>query len=116
MLQVLPEIDPWMPCSFPDRIRRCGKRGISKRTDRDAKVLREAIGFPIHGCAAFRTEMHSELSTLLPVPDIHPAGPFRSNLGSLEIGTNPIWCTGSPLALLAMAGGDECGLAGSFNP
>jgi hypothetical protein len=68
MLQVSAEIDPWMPCSFPDRIRRCGKRGISKRTDRDAEVLREAIGFPIHGCAAFRTEMHSELSTLLPVP------------------------------------------------
>src|SRR6266403_862817 len=116
MLQVLAEIDPWMPCSFPDRIRRRGKRGISKRTDCDPKVLRETIGFPIHGRAAFWTEMHSELSTLLAVPVVLPAGPFLSNSGSLDIGTNPIWCTGSPLALLAMAGGDECRLADSFNP
>ena len=48
MLQVLAESNPWMPCSLPDGVRRCGKRGISKCADRDAKVLREPIGFPVH--------------------------------------------------------------------
>ena len=101
---------------FPDRVRRRGKRRIGKRADRDPEVLGEPIGLPVHRGAACWTKMHSEFSALLPIPDVRLAGPFRSHFGSLEISTDPIRRAGSPLAFLAMAGGNDRGFPAGFHP
>ena len=116
MIQIVAEINPWVPSSFPDRNRRWREGRIGERANRDTKMLRETIGLPIDCSAAFRTKIHLKFSALLPIPNVHFAGPLRSDFGSLEIRADTVWCAGSPLALLAMARGNECGLAGGFDP
>jgi len=64
----------------------------------------------------YRAKIHLKFSALLTIPDVHFAGPLRSDFGSLEKRADTVWCAGSPLALLAMARRNECGLAGGFDP
>jgi len=84
MIQIEAEINPWVPSSFPDRNRRRREGGIGERADRDTKMLTETIGLPIDCSAAFRTKIHLKFSALLTIPDVHFAGPLRSDFGSLE--------------------------------
>src|SRR5215471_5809550 len=66
-------------------------------------MIRPQVGFPKHSRSACRTEMHSDLSSLLPVADIDFGRSFGAKMFLLEKGTHAEHRTGSPMALATMA-------------
>src|SRR5215472_6647070 len=74
-----------------------------KSTHCNADMIRPQVGFPKHSRSACRAEMHSDLSSLLPVADIDFGRSLGANMFLLEKGTHAEHRTGSPLALATMA-------------
>src|SRR5215831_20726403 len=71
--------------------------------DCNADIVGSQVGFPEHCRSACRAEMHSDLSSLLPVADIDFGRSLGANMFLLEKGTHAEHRTGSPLALATMA-------------
>src|SRR5215471_2022473 len=95
--------------------RRRWEVGVIKRTDCNTDMIRPQVGFPKHRRSACRAEMHSNLSSLLPVADIDFGRSLGANLFLLKEGSNAEHRAGSPLTLATMAGGYGIGIGGCFD-
>ena len=115
MWEIVGERNPPVLRFLIDRQHRRWEVGVIKSTHCNADMIRPQVGFPKHSRSACRAEMHSDLSSLLPVADIDFGRSLGANLFFLKEGSNAEHRAGSPLTLAAMAGGYGIGIGGCFD-
>src|SRR5215469_15562932 len=112
MRKIMSECDPPVLRLLPDRYGRRWEVGIMKSTDCNADMVWPQVGLPKHRRSACRAEMHSDLSSFLPVTDINFGGSFGANMFLLEKGNNAEHRAGPPLTLATMADAYGIGIGG----
>ena len=115
MREIVGERNPAVLRLFVDRQRRRWEVGVIKSTDCNTDMIRPQVGFPKHSRSACRAEMHSDLSSLLPVADIDFGRSLGANMFLLEKGTHAEHRTGSPLTLATVADAYNIRIGGHFD-